>query len=88
MSQGPCNAIAVLFFQSMQYYCGVLFMTTSRVKRFTGVSLSRIYVALHFQYLTKGGWNVTRMPLLFLESLNKVDPVVPAVAVGFLKQAR
>ncbi len=37
----------------MEYYRGILFLTTNRVKTFDEAFLSRIHVALHFQELTK-----------------------------------
>ena len=36
----------------VEYYRGILFMTTNRVKAFDEAFLSRIHVALHFQELT------------------------------------
>ena len=37
----------------IEYYRGILFLTTNRVKTFDEAFLSRIHVALHFQDLTK-----------------------------------
>ncbi len=37
----------------MEYYRGILFLTTNRVKTFDEAFLSRIHVALHFQELSK-----------------------------------
>lgn len=36
----------------MEYYRGILFLTTNRVKAFDEAFLSRIHVALHFRELT------------------------------------
>lgn len=37
----------------LEYYRGILFLTTNRVKAFDDAILSRIHVALHYQELTK-----------------------------------
>ena len=37
----------------VEYYRGILFLTTNRVKAFDEAFLSRIHVALHFHELTK-----------------------------------
>lgn len=37
----------------VEYYRGILFLTTNRVKTFDEAFLSRIHVALHFQELSK-----------------------------------
>ena len=37
----------------IEYYRGILFLTTNRVRTFDEAFLSRIHVALHFQELTK-----------------------------------
>lgn len=37
----------------VEYYRGILFLTTNRIKTFDEAFLSRIHVALHFQELSK-----------------------------------
>ncbi|EMD36702.1 hypothetical protein CERSUDRAFT_136948 [Gelatoporia subvermispora B] len=46
------NAMVAVFLRHVEYYRGVLFMTTNRVKTFDEAFLSRIHVALHFRELT------------------------------------
>ncbi|KAM5546005.1 hypothetical protein V8D89_000131 [Ganoderma adspersum] len=46
------NAMVAVFLRHVEYYRGILFMTTNRVKTFDEAFLSRIHVALHFQELT------------------------------------
>lgn len=45
--------MVAVFLRHVEYYRGILFMTTNRVKTFDEAFLSRIHVALHFQELTK-----------------------------------
>ena len=45
--------MVAVFLRHVEYYRGILFMTTNRVKTFDEAFLSRIHVALHFQDLTK-----------------------------------
>ncbi|KAI0088346.1 P-loop containing nucleoside triphosphate hydrolase protein [Irpex rosettiformis] len=47
------NAMVAVFLRHIEYYRGILFLTTNRVKTFDEAFLSRIHVALHFQELTK-----------------------------------
>ncbi|KAI1792767.1 P-loop containing nucleoside triphosphate hydrolase protein [Ganoderma leucocontextum] len=47
------NAMVAVFLRHVEYYRGILFMTTNRVKAFDEAFLSRIHVALHFQELTQ-----------------------------------
>ncbi|TBU45311.1 P-loop containing nucleoside triphosphate hydrolase protein [Dichomitus squalens] len=47
------NAMVPVFLRHVEYYRGILFMTTNRVKTFDEAFLSRIHVALHFNELTK-----------------------------------
>ncbi|KAI0340295.1 P-loop containing nucleoside triphosphate hydrolase protein [Trametopsis cervina] len=46
------NAMVAVFLRHIEYYRGILFLTTNRVKTFDEAFLSRIHVALHFQELT------------------------------------
>ncbi|KAL4244344.1 hypothetical protein ABKN59_010662 [Abortiporus biennis] len=47
------NAMVAVFLRHVEYYRGILFLTTNRIKTFDEAFLSRIHVALHFQELTK-----------------------------------
>lgn len=47
------NAMVAVFLRHVEYYRGILFLTTNRVKSFDEAFLSRIHVALHFQELSK-----------------------------------
>ncbi|KAJ4467256.1 P-loop containing nucleoside triphosphate hydrolase protein [Lentinula aciculospora] len=45
------NAMVAVFLRHVEYYRGILFLTTNRVKAFDEAFLSRIHVALYFQEL-------------------------------------
>ncbi|KAF6758888.1 P-loop containing nucleoside triphosphate hydrolase protein [Ephemerocybe angulata] len=47
------NAMVAVFLRHVEYYRGILFLTTNRVKTFDEAFLSRIHVALHFQQLSQ-----------------------------------
>ncbi|TFK64312.1 P-loop containing nucleoside triphosphate hydrolase protein [Pluteus cervinus] len=47
------NAMVAVFLRHVEYYRGILFLTTNRVKTFDEAFLSRIHVALHFRELTQ-----------------------------------
>ncbi|KAI0672088.1 P-loop containing nucleoside triphosphate hydrolase protein [Trametes maxima] len=47
------NAMVAVFLRHVEYYDGILFLTTNRVKAFDEAFLSRIHVALHFHDLTR-----------------------------------
>jgi len=46
------NAMVAVFLRHVEYYCGILFLTTNRVQTFDDAFLSRIHVGLHFQELS------------------------------------
>ncbi|KAF8996417.1 hypothetical protein BDQ17DRAFT_1284512 [Cyathus striatus] len=46
------NAMVAVFLRHVEYYRGILFLTTNRVRTFDEAFLSRIHVALHFTELT------------------------------------
>ncbi|KAF8148667.1 P-loop containing nucleoside triphosphate hydrolase protein [Crassisporium funariophilum] len=46
------NAMVAVFLRHVEYYRGILFLTTNRVKAFDEAFLSRIHVALHFRELS------------------------------------
>ncbi|KAF9013017.1 hypothetical protein BDZ89DRAFT_1223031, partial [Hymenopellis radicata] len=45
------NAMVAVFLRHVEYYLGILFLTTNRIKAFDEAFLSRIHVALHFHEL-------------------------------------
>ncbi|KAG6864452.1 hypothetical protein C0991_009401 [Blastosporella zonata] len=47
------NAMVAIFLRHVEYYRGILFLTTNRVQAFDEAFLSRIHVALHFHELTQ-----------------------------------
>ncbi|KAH9834771.1 P-loop containing nucleoside triphosphate hydrolase protein [Rhodofomes roseus] len=47
------NAMVAVFLRHVEYYRGILFLTTNRVKAFDPAFLSRIHVALRFRELSK-----------------------------------
>ena len=46
------NAMVAVFLRHVEYYRGILFMTTNRILTFDEAFLSRIHVALHFDELS------------------------------------
>jgi len=47
------NAMVAVFLRHVEYYRGILFLTTNRVQAFDEAFLSRIHVALHFTELNE-----------------------------------
>ncbi|KAJ7783967.1 hypothetical protein DFH07DRAFT_210314 [Mycena maculata] len=47
------NALVAVFLRHVEYYRGILFLTTNRVQAFDEAFLSRIHVALHFGELSE-----------------------------------
>ncbi len=47
------NAMVAVFLRHIEYYRGILFLTTNRIQAFDEAFLSRIHVALHFSNLTE-----------------------------------
>ncbi|KAJ7464897.1 hypothetical protein B0H11DRAFT_1814831 [Mycena galericulata] len=47
------NAMVAVFLRHVEYYRGILFLTTNRVQAFDEAFLSRIHVALHFGALSE-----------------------------------
>ncbi|EKM57276.1 uncharacterized protein PHACADRAFT_254960 [Phanerochaete carnosa HHB-10118-sp] len=46
------NAMVAVFLRHLEYYRGILFLTTNRVRTFDEAFLSRIHIALHFRELS------------------------------------
>jgi SpoVK/Ycf46/Vps4 family AAA+-type ATPase len=55
------NALVAIFLRQLEYYRGILFLTTNRVKVFDEAFQSRIHISLHYQDLTSAAkrqiWN-------------------------------
>ncbi|KAJ7260706.1 hypothetical protein C8J57DRAFT_1514642 [Mycena rebaudengoi] len=47
------NAMVAVFLRHVEYYRGILFLTTNRVQAFDEAFLSRIHVTLHFRELSE-----------------------------------
>ena len=47
------NAMVAVFLRHIEYYRGILFLTTNRITTFDEAFLSRIHVALHFTELSR-----------------------------------
>ncbi|KAI0598477.1 P-loop containing nucleoside triphosphate hydrolase protein [Biscogniauxia sp. FL1348] len=47
------NGLVSIFLRALEYYRGVLFLTTNRVQTFDAAFASRIHVALHYRPLTR-----------------------------------
>lgn len=67
----------------LEYYRGIMFLTTNRIKAFDEAFLSRIHVALHFDelsqsskeqvwtaFITKVGANLTKEEIRYLSTRN------------------
>ncbi|RYP49565.1 hypothetical protein DL768_004767 [Monosporascus sp. mg162] len=48
------NGLVSIFLRALEYYRGVLFLTSNRVEAFDSAFTSRIHVALHYKPLTDG----------------------------------
>ncbi|OJJ33550.1 hypothetical protein ASPWEDRAFT_116032 [Aspergillus wentii DTO 134E9] len=48
------NALVSTFLRQLEYYQGIMFLTTNRVKAFDKAFYSRIHVTLHFRELSNG----------------------------------
>ncbi|KAG6843966.1 hypothetical protein H0H87_011337 [Tephrocybe sp. NHM501043] len=70
------NAMVAIFLRHVEYYRGILFLTTNRVQAFDEAFLSRIHVALHFHELSQESkeqvWSA------FIAKLGATDDVSPA----------
>ncbi|KAG2024096.1 hypothetical protein CC2G_001684 [Coprinopsis cinerea AmutBmut pab1-1] len=69
------NAMVAVFLRHVEYYRGILFMTTNRVRTFDEAFLSRIHVALHFQQLSQESkeqvWSA------FIKKAGAADSITP-----------
>ncbi|KAJ7812430.1 P-loop containing nucleoside triphosphate hydrolase protein [Mycena olivaceomarginata] len=53
MNELERNAMVAVFLRQVEYYSGILFLTTNRVQAFDQAFLSRIHIALHFDNLNE-----------------------------------
>lgn len=75
--------MVAVFLRHVEYYRGILFLTTNRVKTFDEAFLSRIHVALHFTELSRESkiqvWNAF---------LRQVDALAEEPAFGEITEAQ
>ncbi|KAK7024650.1 hypothetical protein VNI00_016154 [Paramarasmius palmivorus] len=69
------NAMVATFLRHVEYYRGILFLTTNRVKAFDEAFLSRIHVALYFRDLSTD----SKMQIweAFIRKLGALDVITP-----------
>ncbi|KAF9258542.1 P-loop containing nucleoside triphosphate hydrolase protein [Marasmius fiardii PR-910] len=70
------NAMVAVFLRHVEYYRGILFLTTNRVKAFDEAFLSRIHVALHFTHLPIE--SKIKIWTAFIRKVGALDAVSPA----------
>ncbi|KAK7047093.1 hypothetical protein VNI00_006757 [Paramarasmius palmivorus] len=69
------NAMVAVFLRHVEYYRGILFLTTNRVKAFDEAFLSRIHVALHFSDLPIT--SKVQIWEAFIKKLGALDDITP-----------
>ncbi|KAF8060706.1 P-loop containing nucleoside triphosphate hydrolase protein [Lyophyllum atratum] len=69
------NAMVAVFLRHVEYYRGILFLTTNRVQAFDGAFLSRIHVALHFRELSQA--SKEQVWIAFIAKLGASDILTP-----------
>jgi hypothetical protein len=47
------NGLVSMFLRKLEYYEGILFLTTNRIAQFDGAILSRIHLLLRYENLTQ-----------------------------------
>ncbi|KAI0542087.1 P-loop containing nucleoside triphosphate hydrolase protein [Xylaria digitata] len=73
------NAIVSIFLRSLEYYSGILFLTTNRVGKIDRAFMSRIHLSLYYPRLDKEKtlsiWrnNLKRVKIEFLKEKNPID---------------
>lgn len=71
------NALVSIFLRLLEYFQGILFLTTNRVETFDDAFQSRIHVALRYSELTvKARRSVWKMFLAKVKEINGVETVV------------
>ncbi|KAF8060680.1 hypothetical protein FPV67DRAFT_1511033 [Lyophyllum atratum] len=69
------NAMVAIFLRHVEYYRGILFLTTNRVQAFDEAFLSRIHVALHFHELSQS--SKEQVWAAFITKLNATSDITP-----------
>jgi len=69
------NAMVAVFLRHVEYYRGILFLTTNRVQAFDDAFLSRIHVALHFHELSQT--SKEQVWTAFIAKLGATDVLTP-----------
>ena len=77
------NSIVAVFLRHVEYYRGILFLTTNRITTFDEAFLSRIHVALHFRELTADA-----KAQIWAAFLRRVGVAVPDVQLAALAARR
>ena len=72
--------MVAVFLRHVEYYRGILFLTTNRVSAFDEAFLSRIHVALHFGELSKDAKAQVWRAFLRKAGVPDADALVPALA--------
>ena len=74
------NAMVAVFLRHVEYYRGILFLTTNRVSAFDEAFLSHIHVALHFGELSKDAKAQVSRAFLRKAGVPDADVLVPSLA--------
>ncbi|TFK23738.1 P-loop containing nucleoside triphosphate hydrolase protein [Coprinopsis marcescibilis] len=69
------NAMVAVFLRHVEYYRGILFLTTNRVSTFDEAFLSRIHVALHFDHLSQE--SKEQVWAAFIKKAGAADSITP-----------
>ncbi|OQE14584.1 hypothetical protein PENSTE_c034G03910 [Penicillium steckii] len=82
------NAQVSIFLRALEYYDGILILTSNRVGTFDEAFKSRIHVSLHYPYLNKQSRH--RIWLNFIDSLGEKDAKIDDIkkGVNFLAKQR
>ena len=54
LKNSDCNALVSIFLRKLEYYEGILFITTNRVQIFDEAIVSRVYIIIRYKLLDKG----------------------------------
>ena len=72
--------MVAVFLRHVEYYRGILFLTTNRIKAFDEAFLSRIHVALHFDELSQDAQAQVWRSFLRKAGVADVEVLVPVLA--------
>lgn len=80
------NGLVSAFLRSLEYFQGILFLTTNRVGTFDDAFLSRIHVAVHYEFEEKERTTVWKM---FFEKLDELSDRIEVheSARGFVRHS-